>query len=92
MQPGSLDIIAKLVDIGTAGIVLVILWFYRKDTQAKIDDQDKQIREAHNRAMDAAQKMTEVTVSVKASIDNNTKAITGLPEKIDYILRKSKRG
>lgn len=90
MGSETIDVIAKLLDLGTAGVVLVILWFYRKDTQTKINEQDRQIKDTNDNSLAMVEKMTQVTAGVKAALDNNTKAMESLPERIDYILRKSK--
>jgi len=83
-----IPILANILDLGTAGVVLIILWFYRKDSQSQIREREIQIVESYNTLIHMTRQITEVTSGVQSALENNTNALENLLEKFDYITKR----
>lgn len=90
-------IISGLLDLGAAGVLLVLFWFYRKDNNNQRVDRDAEIKEAREELRTLHEKMLTVidanttgATELRAVVRANTETIQSLPEKFDYILRQHK--
>lgn len=74
--------IESLPQFGFAAVFLIMVGVLWKVLREK----DKQIKETHEKVLDAFQKNTEVTEGVKSTVEQNTEVMKTLSERVYQVL------
>ncbi len=85
------QLFANVIGNSVFAAMLVVLWKWSTETMAAKDDdikeQAREMKDLHEKVLNAFMEQTKVSEGMKTAIENNTKVVDTLPERVRGILQ-----